>query len=95
MNITGYSVEKLKDPTGILTGERFEYILDLDIDEEDELYSENGVGLRVLFYKNGDDSKILNYYFLSSDQILEFALEGHEEKEIEKFCNEHTADVEE
>jgi len=95
MNITGYSVEKLKDPTGILTGERFEYILDLDIDEEDELYSENGVGLRVLFYKNGDDSKILNYYFLSSDQILEFALEDQEEKEIEKFCNEHTADAEE
>ena len=93
MNITSYSVEQLNDPTGILMGERFEFFLDIEVDEEDELYSENGVQLRVLFYKNEEDSRILNYHFLASEKILEFALDEDEEKIITKFCNEHLDDI--
>ncbi|MGO4370907.1 DUF6509 family protein, partial [Paenibacillus sp. MCAF20] len=37
--VTEYSMELLKDPFGILTGQRYEFVLDLNIDEEDELYS--------------------------------------------------------
>ncbi|MFD6441322.1 DUF6509 family protein, partial [Peribacillus sp. NPDC060186] len=49
LNITEYSVEKLNDPFGILSGERFEYFLDIEVPEEDELFSENGLYIRVLF----------------------------------------------
>ena len=36
MEIINYEVEKLQDPTGILTGERFEYTMAIKVDEEDE-----------------------------------------------------------
>ncbi|WP_102274954.1 DUF6509 family protein [Cytobacillus massiliigabonensis] len=95
MKITGYSVEQLNDPTGILIGERFEFFLDIEVDEDDELFSENGVQLRILFYQNEDDSRILNYHFLSSEKILEFALDEDEEQTITKFCSEHLSVEEE
>lgn len=94
MEIKSYTVEQLKDPTGILVGERFEFFLDIDVDEEDELYSEQGIQLRVLFYKNEDDFRILNYHFLSSEQIIDFALEEEEETVIAKFCLEHYIEAE-
>jgi hypothetical protein len=49
LNITGHSVEKLEDPFGLLSGDRYEFFLELNIDEEDELYSDKGIGLRVIF----------------------------------------------
>ena len=39
MKITSYLVEKLIDPTGILSGDRYEFILDIEVDEEDDLFS--------------------------------------------------------
>lgn len=96
MNITGYSVEYIKDPTGILSGDRFEFFLEIDVDEDDELYSENGIKLRVLFYKNEDDEKILNYHFLEnqSGKVLEFALDEEEEKLVSRFCSENISQAE-
>lgn len=87
MKITGYSVEQLKDPTGILSGERFEFFLDIEVDEDDELYSENGIQLRVLFYKNEEDNRVLNYHFLASEKMLDFALDVDEEKVVTQFCS--------
>ncbi|MED3553414.1 DUF6509 family protein [Cytobacillus praedii] len=95
MKISGYSVEQLNDPTGILIGERYEFFLDIEVDEEDELFSENGLQLRILFYKNEEDSRIMNYHFLASEKILEFALDEEEEQIVTKFCNEHLSDAEE
>ncbi|GLB61103.1 DUF6509 family protein [Cytobacillus sp. NCCP-133] len=91
MNITGYSIESIKDPTGILSGDRYEFYLDIDVDEDDELYSENGIKLRVLFYKNEDDERILNYHFLvnQSGEVLEFALDEDEEKVVSRFCSDN------
>jgi hypothetical protein len=91
MNITGYSFEYIKDPTGILTGDRYEFFLDIDVDEEDELYSVNGIKLRVLFYKNDEDERILNYHFLENQtgKVLEFALDEEEEKTVSRFCSEN------
>lgn len=89
MEIISYTVEHLKDPTGILLGERFEFFLDIAVDEEDELFSDNGLQLRVLFYKHEDDYRILNYHFLTADNILDFALEEEEEQLVTKFCMDH------
>ncbi|MBU8878743.1 pullulanase [Bacillus sp. FJAT-29790] len=97
MKITGFSVEQLIDPTGILTGERFEFFLDIEVDEDDELYSENGVQLRVLYYNDEEQSKILNYHFLVnvSNEILNFELDDDEERIVTHFCKEHLSDAEE
>ncbi|KON87601.1 pullulanase [Sporosarcina globispora] len=91
MNITSYTVEYIKDPTGILTGDRYEFFLDIDVDEDDELYSENGIKLRVLYYKNEEDERILNYHFAESltGKVLDFALDEEEEKTVSAFCREN------
>ncbi|WP_370223965.1 DUF6509 family protein [Cytobacillus sp.] len=91
MNITSYTVEYIQDPTGILTGDRYEYFLDIDVDEDDDLYSENDIKLRVLYYKNGEDERILNYHFIESHSgnILDFALDEEEEKTVSAFCREN------
>ena len=39
MNITEYTVEQIKDPTGILAGRRYEFLLNIEVPEEDELYT--------------------------------------------------------
>jgi Family of unknown function (DUF6509) len=92
--ITGHTVEKLEDPFGLLSGERYEFFLELEIDEEDELYSENGIGLRVLLGVENNQSKILNYHFFEkgSEAVLDFALEEDEEEEVLNYCKENVAD---
>ncbi len=94
MKIISYTIEKLEDPTGILSGDRYEFFLELEVDEEDELYSENGTQLRVLFYKNDEDIRILNYHFLIGENILEFALDNEEEKMVTQFCYQHCLESE-
>ena len=39
IKINEYSVEKLVDPFGILMGERYEYLLDIKVEEDDELFT--------------------------------------------------------
>jgi hypothetical protein len=96
MEIKSYTVEQLTDPTGILLGERYEFFLDIIVDEDDELYSENGLQLRILFYKHEDDYRILNYQFLiSEEKILDFALDEDEEKLVTLFCQQHYSEAEE
>ncbi|MED4204053.1 DUF6509 family protein [Neobacillus mesonae] len=94
LNITSYTVEKLEDPFGLLSGDRYEFFLDLDIDDEDELFSEKGVGLRVLFVAEGEQTKIVSYHFFEqgSEKVFDFALEDDEEEEILQFCKEHLAE---
>lgn len=48
MNITQFSREEILHPTNIIEGKRFEFILDVEVDEEDELYHEAGIEIRVL-----------------------------------------------
>jgi Family of unknown function (DUF6509) len=95
MVINSYTVEEIKDPTGILTGLRYEFFLNIEVDEDDELYSDSGISLRVLFYRDNEDSRILNYHFQTgSGEILDFALDEDEETEIQRFCSEHTESAE-
>lgn len=95
-NITDYSVELVKDPFGILTGTRYEFILDIQVDEEDELYSANGIYLRVIYGVEEGKGTIIKYHILErvTDKYLDFDLEDDELAEVEAFCKEHYAQAE-
>lgn len=91
MNITGYTVEELHDPTGILDGIRYEFFLQIEVPEDDELFTENGLVLRVIFADVDQTQSILHYEFMekNSNAILDFALEEDEEKLVFEFCRKH------
>ncbi|MFS0574906.1 DUF6509 family protein [Sporosarcina sp. 179-K 3D1 HS] len=91
MQIDEYSVEKLVDPTGILTGNRYEFRLYLTLDEDDELYTEVGTGLRVIYKEDGNEKRIVSYHFFdrSTEAVLDFELEEDEMEKILEFCRTH------
>ncbi|CAM3741824.1 DUF6509 family protein [Mesobacillus zeae] len=88
MEITGHTAEILEDPFGLLQGERFEFFLDIEVDEEDELYTDNGLMLKVIFSLETGEGKVRQYYFIerSSEKVLDFALEDDEEKQVQEYC---------
>jgi hypothetical protein len=88
MNITGHTVEKLVDPFGLLTGDRYEFFLEIDVDEEDELYSEKGIGLKVIYAIDDNGPKISHYHFFetTTEKVLDFALEEDEEELVKNYC---------
>lgn len=91
--IREYTIERLRDPYGILSGERFELFLELEVDEEDELYTEEGVRLRVVYMKDVDGgSRIVKYEFLNAGTGAYMDMEMTEEEEtfIDSFCKEQT-----
>lgn len=91
MEIKQFSVEEIKDPTNIIEGKRFEFLLDLDIDEEDELYTEAGIEIRVLVGQKAEgEIFILNYFLINKgdNSYLDFELEEDEEAMILNFCKE-------
>jgi hypothetical protein len=91
MNITGYTVEKLKDPTGILEGDRYEFFLDIEVPEDDDLYSENGIELKVIYAVDTNSERIAQYYIYEkgTQKILNFELEEEEETIVKEFCKTH------
>ncbi|WLR56774.1 DUF6509 family protein [Mesobacillus subterraneus] len=91
MNITGHTVELLEDPFGLLTGNRYEYFLNIEVDEEDELFTENGLLLKVLFLVNGEDRRILQSYFIEqeTEKVLDFELEDEEVVQVKQYCAEN------
>ncbi|MDQ1001960.1 hypothetical protein QFZ28_002360 [Neobacillus niacini] len=88
MNITGHTIEKLVDPFGLLSGDRYEFFLEIDVEEEDELYSEKGVGIKVLFVVDEKGARISHYhlYERGTDKVLDFALEEDEELTVFNYC---------
>ncbi|MBT2639500.1 MULTISPECIES: DUF6509 family protein [unclassified Bacillus (in: firmicutes)] len=91
MNITGHTVELLEDPFGLLSGSRYEYFLNIEVDEEDELYTEKGLLLKVLFLVNGEERRILQSYFIEqeTEKVLDFELEEDEVLQVKKYCEEN------
>jgi len=91
MEISAYSAEQIKDPFGILPGARYEFYLDLEVDEDDELYSEQGLAVRVVFSVEEARSGIVKYELLerSTEKYLDYELEAEELEAIESFCREH------
>lgn len=89
--IREYTIERMKDPYGILSGERYELFLELQVDEEDELYMEEGVRLRVVYMKGEDGgTRIVKYEFLNAGTNAYIDMEMTEEEEafIDSFCKE-------
>ncbi|MGN7409341.1 MULTISPECIES: DUF6509 family protein [unclassified Sporosarcina] len=97
MNITQYTVSELRDPTGILTGKRYEFHLFLEFEEEDELLEEDAAGIRTIYVVDGEVDKIMASYFFKkgTEQALDFELEEEEIQEVLAFCRENAEKVEE
>lgn len=91
LKITEFSAEKLNDPFGIITGDRYEFLVDIEVPEDDELYSENGLYIRILFAVDQEESRIIKYdiYEKGEDKILDFDLEEEEESALFDFCLSH------
>ncbi|MBD2869271.1 DUF6509 family protein [Paenibacillus arenilitoris] len=94
--ITEYSVERVLDPYGILSGTRYEFLLDLNVPEDDELHQEEGVTLRVVYVDEESGSRIAKYEFLTttSNKYIDFELEEDEERMVLAFCTEHAREAE-
>ena len=94
MKITSYAVEKLKDPFGILTGDRYEFFLDIEVPDDDELFTENGLYLKVLYVVEGPISRIASYHLHenTTQNYLDFELEDEELAMIEAFCKDHISE---
>lgn len=91
MKITGHTVELLEDPFGLLTGDRYEYFLSIEVDEDDELYTDNGLFLKVLFLVDEINSRILQSYFIEkeTEKVLDFELEEDEAELVRAYCEQH------
>lgn len=88
MNVIRHTMEELKDPTGILEGNRYEFILHIEVDEEDELYMENGVYIKLIYVALPESSRIVQYqlYEEHTNTPLDFELEDDEVSELQSFC---------
>ncbi len=94
--ITGYSVELVKDPFGILSGKRYEFLLDIEVEEDDELYSEQGLYVRVIYGVEENQAGIVKHEIFerTTEQLLDFELEDDELEVVKAFCQEHVGESE-
>lgn len=85
-----YTVEAVADPFRILSGDRYEFIIDVDVEEDDELYHEEGVRLRVVYAVNEEHGKIVRYEFQTADagKYIDIEMEDDELAMVEQFCAE-------
>ncbi|MGG0670101.1 DUF6509 family protein [Sporosarcina koreensis] len=90
MEIIEYSMIELIDPTGILSGHRYEFRIYVKFDEEDELHNEKGTGIRVVYAVDGDEGKVASYHLFerATDEILDFELDDEEVAQLAVFCEE-------
>jgi hypothetical protein len=95
LTFTSYSVELIKDPFGILSGERYEFLLDIEVPEDDELYSENDLYIRVIYRVEEGNSGIVKYEIFEkkTQRYLDFDLEDDEIAVVEAFCKEHLSEA--
>lgn len=93
LTITNHTVKQIKDPFKILTGDRYEFMLEIEVEEDDELYQENGLNVRVIFTVDETRTGIVKYELLerTTEKYIEFDLEEDELEVIEAFCKEHIA----
>lgn len=90
MEIIEYSMIELMDPTGILTGNRYEFRIYVKFDEDDELYNEKGTGIRVIYAVDEGKGKVASYNLFerATEEVLDFDLEDEEIAELATFCEE-------
>lgn len=97
LTITSYSIEAVKDPFGILSGQRYEFILDIEVAEDDDLYSPNGLYLRAIYKEQEGRLTRIKYevFEKKGDQYLDVELEDEEEASMDAFCQEHWQEADE
>jgi hypothetical protein len=95
LTITSYSVELVKDPFGILTGQRYEFLLDIEVPEDDELHSEKGLYIRAIYSVEESKSGIVKYdvHEQQTEQYLDFDLEDEEVRQLNDFCQSHLSEA--
>lgn len=96
LEISEYTVEKLKDPFGILSGDRYEFTLLIEVDEEDELYRPAGLYVRVVYaLASGGEGRVVSHEIRErgTDQLLDFGLEEDELAEAAAFCAAHAGEA--
>jgi len=88
-----YTVEPVADPFKILSGDRYEFILDLEVEEDDELYDEAGIKLRVIYVVVDGAGRIAKYEFQTADtgKYIDIDMEDDELAMIDKFCSDNYA----
>ncbi|OMP66980.1 DUF6509 family protein [Domibacillus epiphyticus] len=88
MKITDHKAEKIKDPFGILEGDRYECHLYATVDEEDDLYSLEGFYIRVLYVITETEQKIAGLFLHNrgDDSVLDFELEDDEIELVREYC---------
>ncbi|WAA08618.1 DUF6509 family protein [Fervidibacillus albus] len=88
MDIIDYEMERLDDPTGILQGDRFEFYLDIQVPEDDEMYSENGLYIKLIYAVEGESRHIAQYQIFekTTDTYLPYSLEDEEVAFINQYC---------
>lgn len=93
--ITSYTVEVIRDPFGILTGRRYEFLIDIEVEEDDELYSESGLYIRAIYNVEEGKSGLLKYelYEKTTQLYLDFELEDDEVAEVDAFCKAHVLEA--
>jgi len=91
LTITEYSVELVKDPFGILSGQRYEFLLQLAVPEDDELYSENGLYAKIVYRVDENRTGIVtcDLYERTTDKYVGFDIEEEERAALAAFCAEH------
>ncbi|PYI55706.1 DUF6509 family protein [Paenibacillus flagellatus] len=95
IDITAYSVERVRDPFGILPGQRYEFVLDIEVDEEDEIHSENGLFVRVIYAVEPERTGIVKYELFerTTETYLPFDLEDDEVEAIDAFCRDRLSEA--
>ncbi|KJD46176.1 DUF6509 family protein [Paenibacillus terrae] len=94
LNFTSHTVDQIKDAFGILSGQRYEFIIDVEVEEDDELYTENGLYIRTLYLVDEEKTGILKYELIEkvTNRYIELELEEDELQAVESFCKEHVQD---
>ena len=95
ITIASHKAELVKDPFGILSGKRYEFRLDLDVEEDDELYSPMGIYARAVLKIDEGKATLLSSDLLerSTDRLLDFDMEEDEEQAVLDYCQQHLPEV--
>ncbi len=94
MEITEYIVEQIIDPTGLIEGERYEFRLYAMLDEDDDLYTEDGIGIRTILAVEEEEGRLVVAHFFNraTEEVYDFELEEDEQTAVLQFCQKHYAE---
>lgn len=90
MEISSHSIERLEDPFGILSGERYEFYIHINVSEDDELFSDRGLKVKVLFIRDEKGDRISHYHIIENEteKVLDFNLDEDEEQQLFHYCKD-------